>query len=289
MALAMAAVFVAVLPTMVLAATLVLDDSSEFFGQRSGGVSANSIPGTTDFGHPQSVPGSTHALDLYGSGVAYIELSQGGTTNTVGETLTHGMQLDFLNGDTEVDFSLKTSLTVGGESPFSPDPSVEISITDSFWNPPSYSNMAAKTNLLVVGNPGESVKVHIHSWAESARSGNFDTTTSIGAPYPDNFSVWLNDDKLYDAGAVIQDPNDVLLDDFVVDAVAGDIVSIRAASDATLGGTVIGANFDGNYAWTNFYTHVSLEQNPVPIPGAAWLLGSGLLGLVAVRRRKKNS
>ncbi len=29
--------------------------------------------------------------------------------------------------------------------------------------------------------------------------------------------------------------------------------------------------------------------NPVPIPGAAWLLGSGLLGLVAVRRRKKNS
>lgn len=30
-----------------------------------------------------------------------------------------------------------------------------------------------------------------------------------------------------------------------------------------------------------------LIQNPVPIPGAIWLLGSGLLGLVAVRRRRK--
>jgi hypothetical protein len=28
-----------------------------------------------------------------------------------------------------------------------------------------------------------------------------------------------------------------------------------------------------------------IDANPVPIPGAAWLLGSGLLGLLGVRRR----
>jgi len=29
-----------------------------------------------------------------------------------------------------------------------------------------------------------------------------------------------------------------------------------------------------------------VELNPVPIPGAVWLLGSGLLGLIGIRRRK---
>ncbi|NVN98839.1 MAG: VPLPA-CTERM sorting domain-containing protein [Geobacteraceae bacterium] len=30
-----------------------------------------------------------------------------------------------------------------------------------------------------------------------------------------------------------------------------------------------------------------MEVTATPIPAAAWLLGSGLLGLVGVRRRKK--
>lgn len=31
---------------------------------------------------------------------------------------------------------------------------------------------------------------------------------------------------------------------------------------------------------------VAVKANPVPIPGAVWLLGSGLLGLVGIRRKK---
>ena len=32
---------------------------------------------------------------------------------------------------------------------------------------------------------------------------------------------------------------------------------------------------------------IAVKANPVPIPAAVWLLGSGLLGLVGIRRRKK--
>ena len=48
-------------------------------------------------------------------------------------------------------------------------------------------------------------------------------------------------------------------------------------------------NWKGLSFTTDTYFNASLDfgQNAVPIPGALWLLGSGLLGLVAVRRRQK--
>ncbi len=46
---------------------------------------------------------------------------------------------------------------------------------------------------------------------------------------------------------------------------------------------------DFNNHPSNGYTPTGYghTRNPVPVPGAIWLLGSGLLGLVAVRRRKE--
>lgn len=43
------------------------------------------------------------------------------------------------------------------------------------------------------------------------------------------------------------------------------------------------AGWDESYAIDN----VIVSVNPVPIPGAGWLLGSGLLGLLTIRTRKK--
>lgn len=44
---------------------------------------------------------------------------------------------------------------------------------------------------------------------------------------------------------------------------------------------------------TNFYDNITWQQTsslaPIPVPAAVWLFGSGLIGLVGVARRRKNS
>ena len=51
--------------------------------------------------------------------------------------------------------------------------------------------------------------------------------------------------------------------------------------DLYQGNFIFQARFDGGTASITAY------HTPVPIPAAAWLLGSGLIGLVAIRRRFK--
>ena len=61
----------------------------------------------------------------------------------------------------------------------------------------------------------------------------------------------------------------------------------ESADGLGVGGYGIGfdmSSSDRTFAsWT-----VSQAQSPVPVPAAAWLFGSGLLGLVSVARRKKS-
>ncbi len=74
---------------------------------------------------------------------------------------------------------------------------------------------------------------------------------------------------------------------------AGNLVTItfpdltaHLGGDPTYAKLTFTSDYGSHSGWnTPEYLYTTLETTPVPIPGAVWLLGSGLLGLAGIRRK----
>ena len=67
--------------------------------------------------------------------------------------------------------------------------------------------------------------------------------------------------------------------------VAGDVTIVGDTATVAFN---VNTGCDAGCSATSFtFSCAGIETNNVPIPAAAWLLGSGLLGLIGVRRRSK--
>jgi len=65
------------------------------------------------------------------------------------------------------------------------------------------------------------------------------------------------------------------------------VYSDEAGLNPLLGGTLLTLDLNNDGTTTVHALAKETSATPTPIPAAAWLLGSGLMGLVGVRRRKK--
>jgi hypothetical protein len=103
----------------------------------------------------------------------------------------------------------------------------------------------------------------------------YDTTG--GAPGDSGCAMWLD----YGGGQVVAGINSFIFDE-------NDLINPPEAHDWSNGYWTVATSTAFYEDWiTNYVPTAKFGSSPVPTPSAVWLMGSGLLGLVAIARRKE--
>ena len=147
----------------------------------------------------------------------------------------------------------------------------------------------------------------VRVWVADELSGNLDDWTLVsswsgdpnGYDYldPDNDGYWENQDGTMKDGYTFNNGGKGALSytymtidldkPKIIDPATGELMALDPIE-----GVFNYVWFEGGYYEDDGLTHGNANfldafgANPVPIPGAVWLLGSGLLGLIGIRRKK---
>ena len=102
-------------------------------------------------------------------------------------------------------------------------------------------------------------------------------STTGGAPGDSGGAMWLD----YGGGEVVAGITSFIFDE-------NDLLNPPEAPDWSDGYWTVGTSTAYYEDWIKIYVPAAMFGiSPVPIPSTVWLLGSGLLGLIGIARRKK--
>jgi hypothetical protein len=150
-------------------------------------------------------------------------------------------------------------------------------LAGSYGGPVTYTQFLSNS---LSGAPGPNNLV----WSDGA-SATFGAQTLITSSVNTSF-FQLTGTAYFPANVTIRHDDGFRLD---LGGTIYDYSHPTAPETASLNNAAGVYSFTLNYAaWNSFPEVLQVSQvNPVPIPAAAWLLGSGLLGLIGIRRRFK--
>ena len=105
----------------------------------------------------------------------------------------------------------------------------------------------------------------------------------------DHAFIYLNGTPIWTYALVDLDAVHSFSDDlsFAIDAFIGDTITVDMLVVAGIDFVAETPDKSANFAGSNATLTMTTVNNPVPIPGAIWLFGSGFLGLVGIRRKMK--
>ncbi len=128
---------------------------------------------------------------------------------------------------------------------------------------------------------GDAVNLSM-SWSSSLSAGNI-----AGSASTDPMSITLNGSPIMSYGSQATGNGDYgASKDINLQAQIGDIIGIFMGGSSNIDYTGIGDGLGASDLFGRSQQFIELDV-PVPLPGAIWLLGSGLVGLAGLRWRLK--